>query len=76
MYLSALWVSAIRNWTFVSSQPWFSYIHTWSYCVVAYQKLKTKEYVKFLALKVVAVAYEKAFWTVFEWEAKRLFERG
>lgn len=35
------------------------YNQTWSYRAVDYWKQKTKEYVKFLALKVVAVAYER-----------------
>ena len=56
MNLSALWVSAIKNWTFVTSEQWFSCNHTRSCQVVAYQKQKTKEYVKFLALKVVTIA--------------------
>ena len=30
----------------------------WSWRMVTYQKLKTKEYIKFLAQKVVAVALE------------------
>ena len=60
MYLSALWVSAIRNWTFVTFQSWFSY-HTWSCHAVASQKLKTKEWVKFLALKVVACRLRESF---------------
>ena len=34
--------------------------------VVAYQKQNTKGYIKFLALKVVAVAYERVFETVFD----------
>ena len=45
-----------------------------------HQEQKTKEYVKFLALKVVAVAlniwevvaYERVFETVFNWETKQL----
>lgn len=50
--------------------------------VVAYQKQRTIEYVKFLGEKVVAVAkkfepavvaYERVFWTVFVWETKQLF---
>ena len=49
--------------------------------VVAYPKQKTKEYIKFLAQKVVAVAleiyvvvaYERVFETIFDWEIKRLF---
>ena len=48
--------------------------------MVAYRKQKTKEYVKFLAQKVVAVAleiqvvvaYERVFETVFDWEKKRI----
>ena len=53
----------------------------WSCWVVTYRKQKTKEYIKFLAQKVVAialeiqvvVAYERVFETVFDWETKGLF---
>ena len=42
------------------------------------QKQRTKEYVKFLTLKVAlniweVVAYERVFKTVFDWETKRNF---
>ena len=42
------------------------------------QKQRTKEYVKFLTLKVPlniweVVAYERVFKTVFDWETKRNF---
>ena len=49
--------------------------------MVAYREQKTKEYIKFLAQKVVAVAleiqvvvtYQRVFETVFDWETKGLF---
>ena len=49
--------------------------------MVAYRKQKTKEYIKFLAQKVVAIAleiqvviaYEGVFETVLDWETKGLF---
>ena len=55
--------------------------HTWSCRVVAYRKQRTKEYIKFLAQTVVAVALEikvvvtceRVFETVFDWETKGLF---
>ena len=50
--------------------------------VVAYQKQNTKGYVKFLALKVVAVAkniwgvvaYERVFETVFDWNKTVIYK--
>ena len=47
------------------------------------QKQRTKEYVKFLALKVVVVAlniwevvaYERVFKTVYDWEIKRILTK-
>ena len=51
--------------------------------MAAYREQKTKEYIKFLAQKVVAVAleiqvyvvvtYQRVFETVFDWETKGLF---
>ena len=49
--------------------------------MVAYREQKTKEYIKFLAQKVVAVAleiqvvvtYQRVFETEFDWETKGLF---
>ena len=78
--LSANLVSTIQKWTFATLEQGFSYNHTWSCRVVAYRKQKTKEYIKFLAQKVVAVAlemqvmvaYERVFETVFDWETKGL----
>ena len=72
--MSANVVSTIQKWSFVTFEQRFCYNHTWSCPVVAYRKQKTKEYVKFLAQKVVAVvqeiyvvvAYERVFETVFE----------
>ena len=79
--LSANLVSTIQKWTFVTFEQRSCCNHTWSCPVVAYVKPKTKQYVKFLAQKVVAVvweiyvvvAYERVCETVFDWETKRLF---
>ena len=66
--LSANLVNTIQKLTFVTFELRFSYNHTRSCRVVAYRKHKTKEYIKFLAQKVVAVGnlgsgrLRKSFW--------------
>ena len=68
--LSANLVSAIHKLFFVRFEQQFFYNHMWSCRVVTYRKQKTKEYIKFLAQKVVAVALEikvvVTYETVFE----------
>ena len=49
---------AFKNWTFVTFKQWFSYNHTWPCQVVAYEKQKTTEYVKFLVSEVVVILWE------------------
>ena len=51
--LSANLVNTIQKLTFVTFEQRFSYNYTWSCRVVTCRKHKTKEYIKFLAQKVV-----------------------
>ena len=76
--LSANLVNTIQKLTFVTFELRFSYNHTRSCRVVAYRKHKTKECIKFLAQKVVAVGnlgsgrLRKSFWNSVWLRNKRL----
>ena len=78
--MSANLVSTIQKWSFVTFEQRFCYNHTWSCPVVAYRKQKTKEYVKFLAQKVVAVVQEiyvvVAIWKVVAYGRWSLMRSG